>query len=101
MHDSILLEVPTRKADRVIERAYAVMTRAIPTLPIGAWGQGMHGDALTIGVDVKVGKDWGSMTTIDVGAVTATVAADTVVEAVDPDEAEDVSALETSWQRPA
>lgn len=59
IHDSLLLEVPTRKVDRLIERVAYAMQRPVEALPCPeAWGIGPH---LTIGVDAKIGPDWGSM----------------------------------------
>lgn len=59
IHDSLLLEVPTRMVDRCIERVALAMQRPVEALPCPAeWGIGTH---LAIGVDAKIGDDWGSM----------------------------------------
>lgn len=95
IHDSLLLEVPTRKVDRVLERVFAAMEAPIPALPNDpAWGIGPY---LTIGVDAKMGPDWGSMTKVKKHAAqpTTEVAADTVAEAADEEEADDLLDLET------
>ena len=64
IHDSLLLEVPTRMVDRVIERAALAMQRPVDALPCpAAWGIGAH---LTIGVDAKIGLDWGTMASVEV-----------------------------------
>ena len=56
IHDSLLLEVPEELVDFVIERLVAEMTRPIPQLPCPEdWNLGEY---LTIGVEVKVGKNW-------------------------------------------
>lgn len=59
IHDSLLLEVPTRRVDVVLERAAAAMQRPILALPCPLeWAMGTH---LTIGVDAKAGPSWGAM----------------------------------------
>lgn len=59
IHDSLLLEVPTRLVDHVIERVAIAMQRPVAALPCDpAWGEG---DYLMIGVDGKIGPDWGLM----------------------------------------
>lgn len=67
IHDSLLLEVPTRKVDRVIERVQQAMGRPVEALPCPPeWGMGPY---LTIGVDGKIGDDWGHMATIPASTV--------------------------------
>jgi hypothetical protein len=62
IHDSLLLEVPLRAWDRVLERVLAVMTAPIPQMPMPAdWGLGSH---LAIGVEAAAGVDWASMKTL-------------------------------------
>ncbi len=59
IHDSFLMEVPSRKLDKVLEACTAVMTAPVRALPCPAdWG---IGNFLTIGVDGKVGLDWDAM----------------------------------------
>lgn len=59
IHDSLLFECPTRKVDRLIERVSYAMQRPIDALPLPPeWGMGEY---LTIGVDAKIGDDWGAM----------------------------------------
>ncbi len=59
IHDSLLLECPTRKVDTLIERVALAMQAPVTALPCPAdWGLGA---CLTIGVDAKIGDDWGSM----------------------------------------
>jgi hypothetical protein len=50
IHDSILAEVPINVLDRYAERLVGSMTQPVPEL-----------GGLVISVDVKVGRDWGSM----------------------------------------
>lgn len=57
IHDSFLLEVPDCLIDLVIERLVRVMTRPLPQFPLPEeWG---FGPFLSIGVEVKVGQNWG------------------------------------------
>lgn len=59
IHDSLLMEVPTRYVDYVVERVALAMQRPILQLPMDpAWDMGAY---LTIGVDAKIGDDWGAM----------------------------------------
>lgn len=59
IHDSLFFECPTRKVDQLIERVAYAMQRPVEALPCDpAWGQGTH---LSIGVDAKIGDDWGNM----------------------------------------
>jgi hypothetical protein len=93
IHDSLLLEVPTRKVDQVIERCALAMQRPMVDLPCPAeWGLG---PALTIGVDAKMGPDWGSMAPINVPSLQDLgVANDTIYTPADVDEEDDVLDLE-------
>lgn len=100
IHDSLLLEVPTRKVDQVIERCAIAMQRPMTALPCPAsWG---IGPALTIGVDAKMGDDWGSMVGINVPSLQDLgVANDTIYTPADHDEDDDILDLETAWQQRA
>lgn len=63
IHDSLLLHVPNRCVDRVVEIVARVMQRPSHFLPIPAdWG---WGDYLPIGVAAKAGKNWGGRITED------------------------------------
>jgi uracil-DNA glycosylase family 4 len=98
IHDSLLMEVPTRMVERVVERGFAAMERPIPALPLDTLG--FPGQCLTIGVDGKVGDDWGKMEKISPKtahqkAIDWGVAADVVSTADDPDEEDDMADLET------
>lgn len=59
IHDSLLLEVPDRQLDRVLEIAFREMVRPIEEQPLPpAWGRGTF---LTIGVEAKIGRNWEDM----------------------------------------
>jgi len=48
--------------DRLIERVALAMQRPLVAMPCpAAWGMGAY---LTVGVDAKIGDDWGSMAPI-------------------------------------
>jgi len=56
IHDSLLLHVPVRAWDRVVERVAYVMQRPSTFLPIPEdWGWGKY---LPIGVSAKAGRNW-------------------------------------------
>lgn len=56
IHDSLLLHVPWRAWDRVVERVAYVMQRPSEYLPIPEeWGWGKY---LPIGVSAKAGRNW-------------------------------------------
>jgi hypothetical protein len=60
IHDSLLMEVPNRAWDRVVETVVRVMQDPIPELPLPAeWSMGSH---LRIGVAAKAGKNWAPKT---------------------------------------
>ena len=60
IHDSLLMEVPSRAWDRVLETVVRVMQDPIPELPLPAeWAMGTH---LRIGVAAKGGKNWAPKT---------------------------------------
>jgi len=59
IHDSVLLEVLENSKDEVIEKVAKVMTRPVRQMPCPPeWGVGEY---LTVGVAVKVGKNWAEM----------------------------------------
>jgi len=63
IHDSLLLHIPNRCFDRVVEKVAQVMQRPSPYLPIPPeWG---WGDYLPIGVSAKTGKNWSERVTLD------------------------------------
>lgn len=101
IHDSLLLEVPDRQWDRVLEAVCTEMQRPIPELPL-AWGSVEErqqlglGDYLSIGVEAKAGMDWGTMETVSVPALG--VSGDRTTFPVEDDEEnqEDFDALGTS-----
>lgn len=56
IHDSLLLHVPNRAWDRVVETVIRVMQDPSERLPIpAAWG---WGPSLPIGISAKAGKNW-------------------------------------------
>jgi hypothetical protein len=64
IHDSLVLEVPNRAWDRVVETVATVMQAPAPELPCPpAWGLGTH---LRIGVAAKGGRTWGKQTMEDI-----------------------------------
>ncbi len=64
IHDSLLFECPDAKVDRLIEVAAEVMRRPEWRQPCPIeWG---IGEALRIGVAVKVGRDWSHMDEVDI-----------------------------------
>jgi len=57
IHDSLLMEIPIRGEDRIVEAVFREMLRPVEELPLpAAWGMGEY---LTIGVEAKAGRDWG------------------------------------------
>lgn len=67
IHDAPLFECPDRQVDRLIETAVRVMRAPEYRQPCPpAWG---IGDFLRINVNVKVGRDWGSMEEVDIPAM--------------------------------
>lgn len=66
IHDSILLEIPNRVWDRVVELVFQEMLRPIPELPLDWVEAGVRrslglGSHLSIGVEAKCGLDWKNM----------------------------------------
>lgn len=67
IHDSIFLEIPPRKWDRVVSAAYEEMLRPIEEMPLPPeWGLGEYA---TIGVEGKWGVTWDKMTKLKAGEV--------------------------------
>lgn len=93
IHDSLLLECPTRKVDQLLERVAYAMQRPVEALPCPAeWGIGSH---LTIGVDAKMGPSWGEMKKVELPSLQDLgVANDTLFTPAEEDDEEDVSQLE-------
>lgn len=59
IHDSILAEVPTQNLDRYVERLTLAMTALHGNLPYR--NEDGIDTYLSFGVDIKVGRDWGTM----------------------------------------
>ncbi len=93
IHDSLLVECPTRKVDALIERVAYAMQMPVEALPCPEdWGLGSH---LTIGVDAKLGPSWGEMHGIPVPSLQDLgVANDTPYSPAEDEDEEDVAALE-------
>lgn len=89
IHDSLLLEVPFRQWDRVLERTCLEMQRPVVEQPNDpAWGLGSH---LRIGIAAKTGRDWGAMEEI---AVPGVERVDDPGVAMEPSDEEDWSDLQ-------
>jgi len=89
IHDSLLLEVPFRQWDRVVERVTLEMQRPIVEQPLpAAWGLGPH---LQIGIAAKAGENWQDTEDI-VG--TEWQHTDDAARPVEPDDAEVWDSLE-------
>ena len=76
IHDSLLLEVPLRAWDAVLEKVYREMLRPIPELPldwVSAEDKAKYGlgESLRIGVSGKAGSSWGEMEAIPTPSVEA------------------------------
>lgn len=64
IHDSLLLEIPLRAWDTVLEKVCREMQRPILEQPLpAAWGMGRH---LTVGIEAKAGQNWKDVTTIQI-----------------------------------
>jgi uracil-DNA glycosylase family 4 len=97
IHDSLLLELPIRKVEKIIEIAVNEMRRQILALPNDpSWGMGEY---LSIGVDGKVGKDWKHVEKLALpGGDPLGVAGDLRMQSYDDiggEDAEDVGELDT------
>lgn len=95
IHDSLFFECPTRKVDTLIERVAYAMQRPIEAMPCPAeWELGQY---LTVGVDAKIGDDWGSMSALAIPSLTDLgVANDAPFTPAEADDEEDVAALEVA-----
>lgn len=94
IHDSLLLEVPDREWDYVVQQVVAVMRRPEYRQPCPAeWG---IGDYLRVGVAAKAGKDWMHMEEIQLPEMLPETAREQMYLPVDESEYEDVQDLGTS-----
>ena len=99
IHDSLLLEVPTRKVDMVIERCAYAMQYPMTTdewfarLPCPLdWG---IGPGLVVNVEAKAGPDWGSMKEIQIpSAGELGLSTDVLATAADEEDEESILDLE-------
>lgn len=96
IHDSLMMEVPTRKVDLVLERAAYAMQQPIPQMPCPPeWGMGTH---LMVSVDAKVGPNWGAMQKVKLPrwapVINQEVASDVPYTPAEVDDEEDVTDLE-------
>ena len=65
IHDSLLLEIPDRQWDRVVEIVCMEMQRPVVEQPLPeSWGRA--GEYVAIGVAAKAGSDWAAMEEIAV-----------------------------------
>jgi len=94
IHDSLLIEAPTRMVDRIIERVCRAMMRPIDAMPCPPeWGMGEY---LTVGVDGKIGADWGSMVGLDLPRYEdLEIASDSPYTPAEDEDEDDVLDLET------
>jgi len=98
IHDSLLMEVPTRLVDYVVERVAYAMQRPVEALPCDpSWNQGTH---LQIGVDAKIGTDWGHMSGLALPSFVydPEVPGDSPYSPAEEVDEEDVRDLEVTWQ---
>jgi hypothetical protein len=92
IHDSLLMEVPVRAVDKVVERTFTAMQAPVEELACPAeWGIGEY---LTIGVDGKIGDDWdkASMESLK----PPSVASDTMIFGDEAEDQEDIEDLGTA-----
>jgi len=87
IHDSLLLEIPVRVWDRVVEIVCQEMQRPVGELPLPA---GWAGEAVAIGVAAKAGKNWAAMEKIAVPGYES----DWVAEPVEVEDEDDWSDLQ-------
>mgnify|MGYP003694170827 CR=1 FL=1 len=105
IHDSLLLEIPVRVWDRVVEIVCMEMQR--PVLRAAAAGElGAAGEFVAIGVAAKAGQNWGAMEKIAVPGYER----DWVAEPMEDEDGEDwsdsaagdrLSICFQSWARPS
>jgi len=85
IHDSLLLEIPVRVWDRVVQIVCMEMQRPVIQQPLPeSWG-GRFGEYAAIGVAAKAGQNWAAMTKIAVPGYES----DWVAEPVEDEDAED------------
>jgi hypothetical protein len=58
IHDSLLLELPRRAEDRVLEHVFREMLRPVEEMPLPAAWHARYGAHLTVGVEAKCGVNW-------------------------------------------
>ena len=88
IHDSLLLEIPHRVWDRVVETVCMEMQRPVVEQPLPA-GWNRPGEYVAIGVAAKAGGDWAAMEEIAVPGYDSEWAAE-AVEAEDEDDWSDL-----------
>jgi DNA polymerase len=89
IHDSLLLEIPVRVWDRVVEIVCMEMQRPVLQQPLPAsWGR--PGEFVAIGVAAKAGQNWGAMEKIAVPGYEH----DWVAEPMEDEDGEDWSDLQ-------
>lgn len=66
IHDSLVLEVPSARADFVLERLTKVMSTPVKQQPCPeSWGIGQT-DGIKIGIEVEMGSNWAEMRAVDI-----------------------------------
>ena len=86
IHDSLLLELPDETKDQIITTVAREMTAPITQMPLPEeWGFGPY---VTLGVDIKVGKNWGEMEKWKPSQAPVEVAVDTGVVEYEEEEGE-------------
>jgi hypothetical protein len=89
IHDSLLLEIPLRVWDRVVEIVCMEMQRPVVQQPLPAsWRR--VGEYVAIGVAAKAGQNWAQMEEIAVPGYDA----EWIAEAIEPEDEEDWSDLQ-------
>lgn len=87
VHDSLLLEVPDRQWDRVVERVLLAMRRPLVEQPNPPeWGLGPY---LRIGVEAKAGTNWLDMKKIDIPDAAPETASELMYSPPEEDEMDD------------
>lgn len=96
IHDSLLMEVPDRELDYVLEQVVTVMRRPEYRQPCPPeWG---IGDYLRVGVSAKVGRNWGHMEKVKLPEMMPETATEQMFSPVEVDQWEDVLDLGTVIQ---
>jgi len=89
VHDSLLLEIPHRVWDRVVETVCMEMQRPVVEQPLPeSWGR--PGEHVAIGIAAKAGEDWATMEEIAVPGYEH----DWIAEPIEDEDAEDWGALQ-------